>query len=152
MTEKGRFVIASPSTSLPPSLELRRDRQGKLTAAIRLAMQVVLRPPEAHRRIFPYQGEIPRCSRDSASQWIATLARLWRGALRLAMTGKGKVAFTCVQLGSRNWGILGLRDSGIKELESAIRNSLIRNSPICNSQFVVGFESVIRECSWLSTT
>jgi len=42
--------------------------------AIRLAMQVVLRPPEVDRRIFPYQEEIPRFSRDSASHWIAAVS------------------------------------------------------------------------------
>jgi hypothetical protein len=39
---------------------------------IRLAPQVVLRPPQADRKIFLDQEEISRFTRDEALHWIAT--------------------------------------------------------------------------------
>ena len=57
-------------------------RGSETTEAIRLAPQVVLRPPQGDQRISMQQDEIPRSARDSAQHWIAALPRIESGVAR----------------------------------------------------------------------
>ena len=70
-----RDGFAKSPKGLDLSLRALRQAQDKLRAAIRLAEQVVLRPPQADRRISMDEKEIPRFTRDSAPHWIAMALR-----------------------------------------------------------------------------
>ena len=72
--------------------------------AIRLAGQVVLRPPKAVRRIFSCHREIPRFARDSALHWIAAPPWIKSGVARNDRKGSRHSL-----LGERGYGVLGSR-------------------------------------------
>ena len=79
-------------------------RQAGATEAIRLAGQVVLRPPKAVRRIFSCHREIPRFARDSALHWIAAPPWIKSGVARNDRKGSRHSL-----LGERGYGVLGSR-------------------------------------------